>query len=277
MSHGFLPAIQMNGQKSLPSSPPHKRQNLNPESISSPGAPSGSPVATDSHSRPTARLPGITRKDSDFINGGKSSEVETQEDSDNTKPTAKQVRKKSRSPRRRKKINSWHSWPDVDSPNRMFPEIMNMDSKEGRGVSEVPCDFKHGKQTKLPQLTVNTAQVNHMDSIKSPPVNKKAKKDRNNSDNNANRLYAPHSESTNHGVILPPLGHGTNWKTFQRNGEDTTTRCKSVDSEVASASEETDSRMSSPELDMKCTSWLEGLRRAQSDDLLLMKQSAQMK
>eukprot|EP00058_Branchiostoma_floridae_P027670 XP_002613161.1 hypothetical protein BRAFLDRAFT_73066 [Branchiostoma floridae] len=214
MSHGFLPAIQMNGQKSLPSSPPHKRQNLNPESISSPGAPSGSPVATDSHSRPTARLPGITRKDSDFINGGKSSEVETQEDSDNTKPTAKQVRKKSRSPRRRKKINSWHSWPDVDSPNRMFPDIMNMDSKE---------------------------------------------------------------ESTNHGVILPPLGHGTNWKTFQRNGEDTTTRCKSVDSEVASASEETDSRMSSPELDMKCTSWLEGLRRAQSDDLLLMKQSAQMK
>ncbi|XP_019621984.1 PREDICTED: uncharacterized protein LOC109468172 [Branchiostoma belcheri] len=268
MSHGFLPAIQVNGQTGLPPSPPHKRQNLSTESPTA--ATAGSPGSTTgaAQSRPTARLPGITRKDSDFVSGGKGPEMETQTDK------TKQVRKKSRSPRRRKKMNSWHSWPDVDSPDRMFPDIMCMDSKEGRGVSQVPGDMKHGKQTKLPQLTVNNT---HADSIKSPPVNKKAKKDKHNSDSNDNRLQPPRSENTNHGVILPPLGHGTNWKTFQRTGEDNTTRCKSVDSEVGSASEETDSRMSSPELDLKCTSWLEGLRRAQSDDLLLLKQSTQMK
>ncbi|KAI8478700.1 hypothetical protein Bbelb_435720 [Branchiostoma belcheri] len=208
MSHGFLPAIQVNGQTGLPPSPPHKRQNLSTESPTAATAGSPGSITDAAQSRPTARLPGITRKDSDFVGGGKGTEMEVQTDK------TKQVRKKSRSPRRRKKMNSWHSWPDVDSPDRMFPDIMCMDSKE---------------------------------------------------------------ENTNHGVILPPLGHGTNWKTFQRTGEDNTTRCKSVDSEVGSASEETDSRMSSPELDLKCTSWLEGLRRAQSDDLLLLKQSTQMK
>ncbi|CAH1263143.1 Hypp2637 [Branchiostoma lanceolatum] len=274
MSHGFLPAIQVNGQTRLPPSPPHKHQNLNPE----PSNAATTMSATEAtQSRPTARLPGITRKDSDFINGGKGSGMESQEDTSDTKPTDKQVRKKCRSPRRRKKMNSWHSWPDVDSPDRMFPDIMSMDSKEGKDMSQVSGGMKHGKQTKLPQLTANTTQVNHADNIKSPPVNKKAKKDKTNSDSNGNKLQAPRSENINHGVILPPLGHGANWKTFQRNGEDTTTRCKSVDSEVGSASEETDSRMSSPELDLKCTSWLEGLRRAQSDDLLLVKQAAQMK